>query len=301
MSIGNSFKEKIIGDKTFYKNVIDFIMITLGTAVVAAAVFFFMVPSNVSVGSIAALAMLFARYVPLSIATLTLIMNVALLIFGFIFIGKEFGAKTVYTALLLPVIMGVFEIMFPNNVSLTNDQTLDVICYICVVSIGQSMLFVRNASSGGLDIVGKFMNKYLHMELGKAVGLAGMVVALSSILVYDLKTVILSVLGTYFGGIILDHFIFGSTVKKRVCIISKKEEEILDFILHELHSGATKYHAYGTYSDTQHTEINTIVDKNEYLKLMNYITKVDPAAFVTVYAVNEMRYIPKDKNIKTTK
>lgn len=276
------------------EKIIDFIMITLGTAVVAAAVFFFMVPSNVSVGSIAALAMIIARGVPLSIATLTLIMNIALLIFGFIFIGKEFGAKTVYTAILLPVIMGIFEVMFPNNQSLTNDQTLDVICYICVVSIGQSMLFVRNASSGGLDIVGKFLNKYFHMELGKAVGLAGLVVALSSIFVYDLKTVILSVLGTYFGGIILDHFIFGTTIKKRVCIISKKEKEILEFILHELHSGATKYHAYGTYSDTQYTEINTIVDKNEYLKLMNYITKVDPSAFVTVYAVNEMRYIPKD-------
>ena len=276
--------------------VIDLIMIILGTTVVAAAVFFFMVPSNVSVGSIAALAMIVARYVPFSIATLTLIMNIALLIFGFLFIGREFGAKTVFTALLLPVVMGVFEVIFPNNTSLTNDQTLDVICYICLVSIGQAMLFVRNASSGGLDIVGKFMNKYLHMEVGKAVAMAGMVVALLSVLVCDLKTVILSVLGTYFGGVILDHFIFGSTIKKRVCIISKKENEILDFILHELHSGATKYHAYGTYSDTQYTEINTIVDKNEYLKLMNFITQIDPAAFVTVYAVNEMRYIPKDKN-----
>lgn len=276
--------------------IIDFLMITIGTAVVAAAVFFFMIPSDVSVGSIAALAMIFARYVPLSVAILTFIMNVALLIFGFLFIGKEFGAKTVYTALLLPVIIRIFEVVFPNNQSLTNDQTLDVICYICVVSIGQAMLFVRNASSGGLDIVGKFINKYFHMELGKAVGLAGMTVAFCSVFVNDLKTVILSVLGTYFGGIILDHFIFGTTIKKRVCIISKKEQEILDFILHELHSGATKYHAYGTYSDAQYTEINTIVDKNEYLKLMNYITKVDPNAFVTVYAVNEMRYIPKNKD-----
>ena len=282
------------------EKIIDFIMITLGTTIVAAAVFFFMVPSNVSVGSIAALAMIIARYVPFSIATLTFIMNVALLIFGYLFIGKEFGAKTIYTALILPVIMGIFEVVFPNNQSLTNDQTLDVICYICLVSIGQSMLFVRNASSGGIDIVGKFLNKYFHMELGKAVGLAGMVVALCSVLVNDLKTVILSVLGTYFGGIILDHFIFGSTIKKRVCIISKKEQEIMDFILHELHSGATKYHAYGTYSDTQHNEINTIVDKSEYLKLMNFITKVDPSAFVTVYAVNEMRYIPKDRNEKKT-
>ena len=276
--------------------ILDFVMITLGLTIVAAAVFFFMVPSNVSVGSITALAMIFARYVTLSISTLTFIMNVALLIFGYVFIGKEFGVKTIYCALMLPVILRIFEVMFPNNASLTNDQTLDVVCYICVVSIGQAMLFIRNASSGGLDIVGKFIHKYFHVELGKAVALAGMVVASMSILVSDLKTVILSLLGTYFGGIILDHFIFGSTVKKRVCIISKKEKEILDFILHELHSGATKYHAYGTYSDAQYTEINTIVDKNEYLKLMNYITKVDPAAFVTVYAVNEMRYIPKDKN-----
>ena len=276
--------------------IIDFVMITLGVTVVAAAVYFFMVPSNVSVGSITALAMIFARYVAFSISTLTFIMNVALLIFGFVFIGKEFGVKTIYCALMLPVILGIFESVFPNNVSLTNDQTLDVVCYICVVSIGQAMLFVRNASSGGLDIVGKFIHKYFHMELGKALALAGMVVASLSILTSDLKTVILSLLGTYFGGIILDHFIFGTTIKKRVCIISKKEKEILNFILHDLHSGATKYHAYGTYSDAQYTEINAIVDKNEYLKLMNYITKVDPAAFVTVYAVNEMRYIPKDKN-----
>ena len=140
------------------ERIIDFIMITLGVPIVAAAVFFFMVPSNVSVGSIAALAMIIARFVPLSIATITFIMNVVLLIFGFVFIGREFGAKTVYTALILPVIIGVFEVIFPNNQSLTNDQTLDVLCYICMVSIGQSMLFVRNASSGGLDIVGKFLN-----------------------------------------------------------------------------------------------------------------------------------------------
>ena len=278
--------------------IIDFVMITLGVTIVAIAVYFFMVPSNVSVGSITALAMIFARYVTFSISTLTFIMNVAILIFGCVFIGREFGAKTIYCALMLPVILRIFEIVFPNNKSLTNDQTLDVVCYICVVSIGQAMLFVRNASSGGLDIVGKFIHKYFHMELGKAVALAGLVVALLSILVSDTKTVILSVLGTYFGGIILDHFIFGTTIKKRVCIISKKEKEILDFILHDLHSGATKYHAYGTYSDAQYTEINAIVDKNEYLKLMNFITKVDPAAFVTVYAVNEMRYIPKDKNEK---
>lgn len=216
-----------------------------------------------------------SNFIPLSVATLTMLMNIGLLIFGFIFIGRDFGAKTVYTAMMLPTLMGILEKIFPNNQSLTNDQTLDVICYCVLVSVGMSMLFNRNASSGGLDIVAKFMNKYFRMELGKAASLAGMVVALSSALVYDKKTVVLSILGTYFNGMVVDHFIFGSNMKRRVCIISQKEKEILDFILYELHSGATKYHAYGTYSDVQHTEINTIVDKNEYIKLINFITKTD--------------------------
>lgn len=275
------------------ENLWDFVVITIGIIIVAIAVFFFMVPSNVSVGSIAGLAVVLSNFIPLSVATLTMLMNIGLLIFGFIFIGRDFGAKTVYTAMMLPTLMGILEKIFPNNQSLTNDQTLDVICYCVLVSVGMSMLFNRNASSGGLDIVAKFMNKYFRMELGKAASLAGMVVALSSALVYDKKTVVLSILGTYFNGMVVDHFIFGSNMKRRVCIISQKEKEILDFILYELHSGATKYHAYGTYSDVQHTEINTIVDKNEYIKLINFITKTDPDAFVTVYAVNEMMYKPK--------
>ncbi len=275
------------------EKLLDFLSITAATVIVAAAVFFFLVPSRVSVGSISGLALVLSNLIPLSVSAWTMIMNIVLLIFGFLVIGKDFGIKTVYTSLLLPIVMGIFEILLPNNQSLTGDQALDVIGYCFFVSIGLSMLFNRNASSGGLDIIAKFLNKFLHMDFGKAMGAAGMAVALSSALVYDTKTVILSILGTYFSGIVLDHFIFGATIKKRVCIISPKYEEILQFILHELHSGATKYHAYGSYTDEMHIEINTIVDKNEYLKLINFVTKVDPKAFVTVYAVNEMMYQPK--------
>lgn len=275
------------------ENIEDFIIITIGIVIVAFAVFFFLMPSSVSVGSIAGLAVVLANFIPLSVSALTMLMNVILLLFGFLFIGKDFGVKTIYTAMLLPTFMGVFEVLFPDNQSLTNDQTLDVICYCVLVSVGMAMLFNRNASSGGLDIVAKFMNKYFRIELGKATSMAGMVVALSSALVYDKKTLVLSILGTYFNGMVVDHFIFGSNVKKRVCVISEKEKEILDFILHELHSGATKYQAYGAYSDTQRTEINTIVDKSEYLKLIKFLNETDPDAFVTVYTVNEMMYKPK--------
>ena len=275
------------------ENLWDFFMITCGITIVAIAVFFFMMPSNVTVGSVTALAIVMSHFIPLSVSVIALLLNIILLAVGFFLIGKDFGVKTVYTALLTPVLIGVFEMIFPNNQSITGDQLIDVVAYCVLVAIGQAMLFVRNASSGGLDIVAKIMNKYLHMELGKAVGVAGMAVAFSSVLISDKKGLVLSILATYFNSLVIDHFIFGNTVKKRVCILSQHEQEILDFILYELHSGATKYHAYGTFSDAQHTEINTIVDKNEYLKLMNFITKTDPDAFVTVYTVNEMMYKPK--------
>lgn len=275
------------------QNIWEFVSITFATIIVAAAVFFFLVPSNVSVGSISGLAIVLSNFVPLPVSAITMFLNVGLLIIGFLLVGREFGVKTVYTSILLPAVMWIFEVIFPNYQSMTGDQTLDVISYIVFVSFGLAMLFNRNASSGGLDIVAKLLNKFFHMELGKAMSFAGMAVALSSALVYDKKTVVLSILGTYFNGLVLDHCIFGSTIKKRVCIISKKHKELLDYILYDLVSGATTYKAYGAYSGTEFTEINTIVDKNEYRQLMNFIVKNDPDAFVTVYAVNEMRYKPK--------
>lgn len=275
------------------KTIKEFAIISVGTAIVAAAVFFFMLPSHVSVGSGAALAMVLSNFIPLSVSTITLIMNVGLLIIGFILIGPEFGAKTVYCSILMPVIMGVFEKIFPNFQSITQDPLLDVICYILVVGIGLAILFSRNASSGGLDIVAKIMNKYLKMDLGQAMSASGIVVALSSALCYDSKTVVLSLLGTYFGGLVVDHFIFGINIKRRVCVISNQLEPIVNYVLHELHSGATLNEIIGAYDRTPKMEMVTIVDKNEYKKLMDYVRDIDPKAFVTVYSVSDMRYMPK--------
>lgn len=276
-----------------WKNIKEFLIITLGTVIVAAAVFFFMMPSHVSVGSGAALAMVLSNYIPLPVSTITLIMNIFLLIIGFLLIGPEFGAKTVYCAILMPLIMGVFEWIFPNFTSITQDPLLDVLCYTLVVGMGLALLFPRNASSGGLDIVAKLMNKYFRMDLGRAMSLSGMAVALSSALCYDSKTVVLSVLGTYFGGMVVDHFIFGMNIKRRVCVISENLDEIVQFVLHDLHSGATLNEIIGAYDGTHRKEMITIVDKQEYRRLMDKIRETDPKAFVTVYSVSEMRYIPK--------
>ena len=268
-------------------------ILTVAVAIIAAAVYFFLVPSHASVSSISGLGIVLSNFVPLSLSAITMILNVVLLIIGFFTCGREFGAKTVYTSILLPVFIGLFERLFPDIGSLTDSQELDVLCYILVVSVGLSILFNRNASSGGLDIVAKIMNKYLHIELGRAMSLSGMCVALSAALVYDKKTVVLSVLGTYFNGLVLDHFIFDHNIKRRVCIITQKEEELRHFILTDLHSGATVYESYGAYNMEKRREIITIVDKGEYQKLMDFMNREDPRAFITVYTVSDMRYQPK--------
>lgn len=276
-------------------NVTDFTVITLGALFVAVAVFFFMIPSNVAVGSISALAMVLSNFLPLPVSVINLVVNAVLVVVGFLLIGKEFGAKTVYTSLMVPVFMGVFEFALPNYQSLTDDPFLDMLCYILVVGMAMAVLFSRNASSGGLDIVAKILNKYLKVDLGKAGSAAGVAVALSSALCSDTKTVVLSVLGTYFCGLVVDRFIFGLNLKRRVCVISPRLDDIVNFILHELHSGATLNEITGAYDNSTRREVITIVDKSEYRRLMDYVRKTDPKAFVTVYSVSEIQYQPKLK------
>lgn len=280
--------------KPNYFNIVkETFVLTIAVGIIAAAVYFFLVPSHTSVSSISGLGIVLTNFIPLPLSAISMILNIVLLIIGFFTCGREFGIKTVYTSIMLPVFLWLFEILLPDYVSITGSQELDVLCYILVVSVGLSILFNRNASSGGLDIVAKIMNKYLHMDLGKAMSLSGMCVALSAALVYDKKTVVLSILGTYFNGMVLDHFIFDHNIKRRVCIITKKEEELRQFIIHDLHSGATIYESIGAYNMEKRNEIITIVDKGEYQKLMNYMNREDPKAFITVYTVSDMRYQPK--------
>ncbi|OON85053.1 hypothetical protein BXO88_14130 [Oribacterium sp. C9] len=271
----------------------ELLILTIATFIIAVAVYFFQVPNHVSISSISGLSIVLIKFMPFSMSQITMFLNTVLLIIGFFTCGSEFGYKTVYTSILLPIFLGIFENVFPNISSLTGDAFLDVVCYTFVVSIGLAILFNRNASSGGLDIVAKIINKYFRIEIGKALSVAGMCIALSSFLAYDIKTVVLSVLGTYLNGIVLDHFIFDQNLKRRVCIVSPKKDEIRDFILNELHSGATIYKAIGAYHLEEREEIITIVNKQEFQKLMSFIDVVDPQAFITVYQVSNIQYRPK--------
>ena len=157
-----------------FENVKEVAVMSVAVGIIASAVYFFLIPSQTSISSVSALAIILAHYVSLPVSSVTMILNVVLLVIGFLTCGKEFGAKTVYTSILLPLYLAVFEKIFPDFQSLTESTELDVLCYILVVSIGLGILFNMNASSGGLDIVAKMMNKYLHIELGKAMSISGM-------------------------------------------------------------------------------------------------------------------------------
>lgn len=279
----------------------EYLVISFGAILAAAAIYFFMLPSRVAVGSGSALAMVLSNFIPLPVSLISLTINVILLVLGFLLVGREFGAKTVYTSIVIPLALGAFELLFPNFSSLTEEPMLDILCYMLIVGIAMAILFSSNASSGGLDIVAKILNKYFRIGIGSAMSFSGMLVALSSAFCYDKKTVVLSVLATYLSGLVLDRFIFGLNIKRRVCVISEKNKEIIDFLLHELNSGATLYEGIGAYDQRVRQEIITIVDKNEYRRLMDYIKRVDDAAFVTVYSVNEVRYRPKPKKSRQEK
>ena len=263
----------------------DFLILAVGMLIVSASIYYILLPSKVVVGSISGLVMVIANFVPLKISTLTFIMNGILLVLGFIFIGKEFGAKTVITSIMMPVYLSIFEIITPNAQPLTDDMLINVLSYVLVVSFGQAVLFNINASSGGLDIIAKILNKYFHIDLGKALIVIGFITAATSIFVYDRKTLVVSILGTYISGVVIDNFIDGFNIRKKVCILSPEYQKIQEYVVKDLNRGATLYHAYGAWGNEKKIELVTILDKSEYADLLEFVNKTDPDAFITVATV----------------
>nr|WP_317448532.1 YitT family protein [uncultured Sellimonas sp.] len=263
-------------------------LITFAMLLVSAAVYFFMVPSKIVVGSISGLAMVLAELLHMQMSTITFILNAVLLLVGFIFIGKEFGAKTIYTSLLLPIFLWIFEQLVPVNESMTGNSVYDLVSYILIIALGQAILFNVNASSGGLDVIAKIISKYTHADIGKAVTIGGMITAVTSIFVYDVGTLVVSVLGTYANGIAVDYFIDGFNKRKKICILSDSYKEIQQYIMQDLKRGVTIYTARGGYDGQEKTELVTIMTPNEYKQLLNYLHQSEFKAFVTVYNVSQV-------------
>ena len=273
--------------------IIDFILITIGTIICGVATYFFMVPSNLAIASVSGVAILIGKFMPLSKAILILILNLVLLVISWFFVGREFTIKSIYPSVGLPVVMMILGHYTPNYHGVMNDQFLDMICYLFLCDLGIALMVVRNASSGGLDVLYKMANKYLNIDFGVATSVVGLFISAPAIFIYDPKTGVLSILGTYVTGIIIDHYVFGMTTKLKVCILSKKNDEICEYIINELHSGVTRYEASGGFTGDKFDEINVIVNRNEYAKLMKHLREVDPDAFATVTNIHDVMYRPK--------
>ena len=182
--------------------IIDFIVITIGTIICGAATYFFMVPSNLAIASVSGVAILIGKFIPLSKSVLILILNVVLLVISWFFVDREFTIKSAYPSVGLPVVMMVFEYFTPNYHGVMNDQFLDMICYLFLCDLGIALMVVRNASSGGLDVLYKMANKYLSIDFGVATSVVGIVISAPAIFIYDPKTGVLSILGTYITGLL---------------------------------------------------------------------------------------------------
>ena len=265
-----------------YEKLKYFLTIFGGTFIIAFGVYFFMNPYHIMCGSVTGLAIVLINFIPVPLSVMTFILNVICIILAFVFIDRKFGVKIIFISLLLPAIIFVFETFFPNPQSLTGNLALDAIAMITVICFGQAILFNANAASGGLDIIAKMMNKYLHMELGKAIVIAGAVTVASSYFAYDIQTVVIGFMTTYFSGILLDYFIDGFTGKIRVCIISKHNDEIKRYVIEELQRGITVYTAVGGYSGEPRNELCAVLTKKEYGQLMDYVEGIDPNPFVTI-------------------
>lgn len=267
---------------------VEFLLMTFGMLVAAIGVHFFLIPSKLIIGSISGLSIVIFRLTGIPVSGVTFVINLFLLILAYFLIGKEFGIKTFYTALILSPWLYVLEKWFPVTHSVMNDPWFDLLCFVVILSATQAILFHINASTGGLDIIAKIVNKYLHFDIGTSVSVAGAIICCTAFFVNDFRLVIIGLIGTWINGLVVDHFTSGINSKKRVCIISPEYEKIKDYIINELVRGVTLYQVTGGYSGEKKVELEALLRKDEFAKLMEKINNEQIQAFITAGTVSEV-------------
>lgn len=290
----------ILKTKKFW---IELIIMTVGMLITACAVYYFLVPSKLIIGTISGLSIvisgvseqLFGFALPVS--TVILVVNAILLVLAYFLIGKEFGTKTVYTALILGPLMRILEKYFPYEnfiqqgaatPSIMGDIWFDLCCFVLLLSAAQAVLFSINASTGGLDILAKIVNKYLHFDIGKSVTVAGACICCTAFAINPFHMVVIGLIGTWINGLVVDYFTASLNNRKRVCIVSKDYDRIRRFIIDDLVRGCTLYEVIGGYSNEKSIELEALLTKDEFSKLMEHINKNEIKAFITAGNVSEV-------------
>ena len=304
------FKEIIsyLGTKKFW---VELIIMTLGMIVTACAVYYFLVPSKLIIGTISGLSIVISGICekffgfPLNVSTVIFVINAILLILAYILIDKEFGIKTVFTALILGPLIGVLEKYFPYQnfidpsseiPSIMGDLWLDLCCFVLLLSLAQAVLFKINASTGGLDILAKIVNKYLHFDIGTSVSVAGWVICCTAFMINDARLVIIGLIGTWINGLVVDYFTASFNRRKKVSIISNEHEKIRQFIINDISRGLTIYNVKGGYSGEDKVKLEVFLSTDEFSDLMKFINDNEINAFITAGNVSEVYGLWGDKN-----
>lgn len=278
----------------------EMLIITIAMFIAAAAVYYFLVPSKLVVGSISGLSIVISGILEnagiiVKVSTIVLLINAVLLVVAYFLIGPEFGLKTAYAALVLGPLMDLWEIicpyeklMEPGAISVMGDLWFDLVCFVLILSASQAILFRINASTGGLDILAKIVNKYFHFEMGVSVTIAGVIICCSAFFINPFRLVIIGLIGTWINGLIVDYFMAGLNKRKRVCIISSEYVRIKDYIIKDIMRGCSLYEVTGGYTGQKTMEVQSLLTQEEFARLMGYIRDNEIQAFITAGNVSEV-------------
>lgn len=289
---------EILGSGKFWK---ELVIMTIGMMVGAAAVYYFLVPSKLIIGTISGLSIVLSSVLEaiglsVKVSTIVMIINAILLVLAYFLIGSEFGIKTVYTAMILGPLMDLWALILPyekfltepGQTSVMGDPWFDLLCFVLMLSASQAILFNINASTGGLDILGKIVNKYFHFDIGTSVSIAGAVICCSAFAIHPFRMVVIGLIGTWINGLAIDYFTAGLNRRKRVCVISDEHERIRQYIITDLHRGCSLYDVYGGYTGEKSVEIQALLSQDEFSSLMKYLKDNHIDAFTTAGNVSEV-------------
>ena len=288
----------------------DLVIMTAGMLIASAAVYYFMLPSNLVLGSITGLSIvlsnLFAMIgINVKVSLVVTVINAILLLMAWFLIGHEFGAKTVYTALILGPMLEFWEkvmpyerLIEPGQTSVMGDLWFDLLCFVLIVSFSQTILFSINASTGGLDILAKIVNKYFHFDIGKSVTVAGAIICATAFAINPFRLVVIGLVGTWINGLAIDHFTASFNRRKRVCIISSEYEKIRRYIIDDLNRGCSLYDVKGGYSGEGYVEIQTLLTQDEFAALMAFMKNNEIHSFTTAGNVSEVYGLWNNKKSK---
>lgn len=266
----------------------NILLLNLGLLLSASGVHFFKNPNHFAIGGTSGLAILLNALFPqLDVGVFMLIVNGALVGLGFIFLGREFGFWTIYASFALSAFVWLLGVLVPINQSITGDMMLDMLWAVVLPSTGSALVFNLGASTGGTDIVAMILSKHTSIEIGKALFLSDIAITIAAGFFFGPRIGLYCVLALMLKSFVLDSIIDGINMRKKVTVVSCRQEEIKEFIIKNIHRGVTVYKAYGGYTGAEEEVLTTVLNRRQMLILRNYIRSIDPKAFMTVVNSSE--------------